>query len=83
MKLSEYINKLHDFLDEHGDMECYYSSDDEGNEYQEVYYGGTLFLMREDQQNEYHPELIGCDDEDHIKELKEDDCGLVEVCVIN
>lgn len=34
MKISEMINNLQEFKDEHGDLDCWYSRDDEGNGYQ-------------------------------------------------
>lgn len=36
MKLTKYIEKLQELLNEHGDLELIYSSDDEGNEYNTV-----------------------------------------------
>ena len=74
MKLSTYIKKLQDFLKENGDMNCYYSSDDEGNSYQEVYYSGTL--MYTDDPEGYNPEVYGADDE-------YDDVDLYPICIIN
>lgn len=42
MKISEMINNLQEFMAEHGDIDCYYATDDEGNEYHEVYYDPSL-----------------------------------------
>lgn len=36
MKVSEMIKNLCDFIEKHGDLECWYAKDDEGNGYQEV-----------------------------------------------
>lgn len=43
MLLSEYIRNLQSFLNNFGDMPCYYAHDAEGNGYEEVSYTGTLF----------------------------------------
>ena len=43
MKLKEYIAGLQNVLDEHGDLECYYAKDAEGNGYEKVSYAGTVF----------------------------------------
>ena len=42
MKLSEYIKSLQDILDSCGDLPCIYSSDDEGNEYRDVWEPPTM-----------------------------------------
>ena len=44
MKISEMIKNLKEFMDEHGDVECYYAVDDEGNDFHEVYYSPTLMF---------------------------------------
>jgi hypothetical protein len=83
MKLSEYINGLQKFLAKHGDLEVYYSSDDEGNSYQTVGYAGTLFYVSEREKNRYHPELIDYNDTEYINEVLEDGDELIPVCVVN
>ena len=42
MKLTKYIEKLQELLEEHGDLELIYSSDDEGNNYNRVHYEPSL-----------------------------------------
>lgn len=42
MKLTKYIEKLQELLEEHGDLELIYSSDDEGNNYNKVNYEPSL-----------------------------------------
>ena len=37
VKLTTYIEKLQELLQEHGDLELIYSTDDEGNEYRKLY----------------------------------------------
>lgn len=76
MLLSKYIEGLQKVLNEHGDLECYYAIDDEGNGYQKVIYNGTVFYTE-------YPEYrldIACP-EDEIEE-----CGLenpVKICIVN
>jgi hypothetical protein len=83
MKLSEYIKSLQDFLKENGDMNCFYAIDDEGNGYQQVNYGGTLFYT--ENPDEYRPELYQEDDFEYIIEhgYVEEKEDLVTVCIIN
>ena len=38
MKLTEYIKKLQELLNEHGDLELIYAKDDEGNDYRKLHY---------------------------------------------
>lgn len=42
MKLTKYIEKLQELLNEHGDLEIIYSTDDEGNEYRKLYYDPSV-----------------------------------------
>lgn len=48
MKISEMINNLQEFMDKHGDIDCWYSEDDEGNGYKEVHYDPSLYYVDED-----------------------------------
>ena len=81
MLLSEYIKKCQSFLEEHGDLECVYSADDEGNAFHKVNYAATLMFSRNP--NEYYIEAIGANDEEAIKEYEEDGVELTKICVIN
>jgi hypothetical protein len=63
MKLSEIIKELQEFYKENGDMECYYSHDDEGNGYQKVNYTATLRFLNQDERDEYEVESL-YDEED-------------------
>lgn len=62
MKLTKYIEKLQELLNEHGDLELIYSSDDEGNEYNTVNYEPSLVnyiasdreVIHEDDLEEWH-----------------------------
>lgn len=71
MKISKMIKNLQDFMNEYGDIDCYYAVDDEGNDYKEIYYTPSPFYVNEDG-DVYSPE----DAEDN-----EDDFELV--CVVN
>lgn len=42
MKLTTYIEKLQELLQEHGDLELIYSTDDEGNDYNTVNYDPSI-----------------------------------------
>lgn len=48
MKISDMIKNLQDFKDEHGDIECWYAEDDEGNAYHEVLYDPSMYYIDED-----------------------------------
>lgn len=84
MKLSEYIQNLQNFMEEHGDMDCYYAIDDEGNGYQSVNYAGSLFLSVGEPEG-WRPDLYGAAERDYLieEEYVDDPSQLVEVCVVN
>ena len=48
MKISEMIKGLQEFMKDHGDLECWYAVDDEGNGYQEVRYTPSKYYVSED-----------------------------------
>ena len=75
MKVSEMIKNLQKFKAEYGDLECWYATDDEGNNYQRVYYDPSLYYVDEDE------EVYG-----DIEDLEEYDLTKEEVtpiCVVN
>ena len=45
MKVSDMIENLQEFMEEYGDLDCWYAVDDEGNEYHEVYYDPSLYYV--------------------------------------
>jgi hypothetical protein len=45
MKLSEYIKNLQSFMDRYGDLDCWYETDDEGNEYHPIVYEPSLYCI--------------------------------------
>ena len=71
MKVSEMIKNLQDFMNEYGNVDCYYAVDDEGNDFKKIHYTPSPFYVDEDGYI-YSPE----DAEDN-----EDDFELV--CVVN
>jgi hypothetical protein len=83
MRLIEYIDRLNKFLTEHGDMDVYYASDDEGNEYQKVNHCGSLFFISECEKKRRWPSLIDYNDTEYINEVLEDGDELIPVCVVN
>jgi len=81
MKLSEYIKSLSDMLEEHGDMNCFYASDDEGNSYQKVGYAGSILYT--DEPDAYRPDTVYCD-EDLVTEVEDDDSRVFhKICIVN
>lgn len=75
MKVSEMIKNLQEFMEEHGDLECWYAVDDEGNDYNEIYYTPTKFYVN------------NCEDvfqqEDYDEADEEDKKDLTPICVVN
>jgi len=56
MKLQDYINELTKLLDEHGNLEIVYASDDEGNYYDVVHYNPTGVQYNFKEHEIYTPE---------------------------
>ncbi len=48
MKISELINNLQTFLEENGDLEAWYASDDEGNGFYPVFCEPSVLTEYED-----------------------------------
>jgi len=85
MKLSEYIEGLQETLNNCGDMECYYSCDEEGNAFRPVLYTGSVFCVEAlddwiefvyPTEEEYREDYSDFMDEEEIKEP-------VKICVVN
>lgn len=75
MKVSEMITNLQEFMETHGDLECCYAADDEGNAYYPVYYDPSCYYVNED--GEMYKE------EDILGEYPEDIEDLKPVCIVN
>ena len=75
MKISEMIKNLEEFKEKHGDIECWYAEDDEGNGHRRIYYKPSL-------------RYIGLDYEMYNDEEDVEYCGIpmseVEpICIVN
>ena len=71
MKISEMIKNLQEFMNEHGDMDCYYLTDDEGNDIKEVHYPPSV-CYADEYGNFYH------EDDDEVEFIE-----LEAVCLVN
>lgn len=69
MRVSEMIKNLQEFEAKHGDVECYYAVDDEGNAYHPVYFKPSKYYVDEDgevyQLEEIAPDEESVDVEDY------------------
>ena len=75
MKISEMIKNLQAFAFEHGDVDCYYAVDDEGNGYKAVYYEPSLMYVDE------YEDVFGQEDYDDTDEEYRE--GWAPICVVN
>ena len=48
MKVSEMIENLEEFKAKYGNIECWYTEDDEGNGYYKVYFEPSLYYVDSD-----------------------------------
>lgn len=78
MKVSEMIKNLQEFMEENGDIDCYYAVDDEGNDYKPVYYSPTLML-----ENSYGDlyQVEAIDEDESLDE--EERAEFKKVCIVN
>jgi hypothetical protein len=75
MKISEMIKNLQEFVTEHGDIDCWYAEDDEGNAYHEVYFSPRLLYV-----NKYDDVFTKEDFNEADEDDKED---LTPICIVN
>lgn len=75
MKISDMIKNLYAFMDEHGDVDCWYAADDEGNEYNRVYFKPSLLYVN-DYDDVFREEDIADEDPEDVGEL-------TKICVVN
>ena len=75
MKVSEMIKNLQEFMNENGDLDCYYAVDDEGNGYSEIHYTPSKYYV-----NNYGDVFQQEDYDEADEEDKED---LTPICVVN
>lgn len=74
MKISEMINNLQEFMSIHGDIECWYAEDDEGNYYHKVYYNPSLRYATVDKEIVTHEDIV---------EYEYEDGDYEQTCIIN
>ena len=75
MKVSEMIKNLQEFMEEYGDLDCYYAVDDEGNAYHEVYYDPSFRYIDADGVV-YH-------DKEDLEECEIDIEDVEPICIVN
>ena len=75
MKISQMIKNLQEFMKEHGDLNCWYAVDDEGNDYNEVYWPPSLYYV-DDEANIY----TSMDDVEDAELTIED---VDPICIVN
>ena len=74
MKISEMIKNLEEFKAEHGDLDCWYAKDDEGNGYQEVHFDPSFRYV--DDEGEMY-------DAERLEEYEMDTEDVTPVCIVN
>lgn len=74
MKISEMIKNLQEFMDEHGDLDCWYAENDEGNGFHPVFYNPSMRYA-----NDYREVRMLEDIEDH----EEDPDDYIKICLVN
>lgn len=74
MKISEMIKGLQEFMAEHGDLECWYSVDDEGNAYHQVCFAPSKYYVNADY------EVCQLEDIEYYEEDIED---YEPICIVN
>lgn len=79
MKISEMIKNLQEFMAEHGDLDCWYATDDEGNGYNEVYFDPSFRYVVNEDGDMYREEEL----EEYLEyyELTKED--VTPVCIVN
>ena len=75
MKISEMIKNLYAFMDEHGDVDCWYAADDEGNNFTPIYFKPSL-LYKNEYDATFDIEDVMYEEPEYIEEL-------TKICVVN
>lgn len=76
MKISKMIKNLQEFMEENGDLECWYSVDDEGNAYHPIYFTPSKYYVNNDNGDVYQT-LEDLDYyEVHIEDVR-------PICIVN
>jgi len=77
MKLSEHIEDLKKILAEHGDLNCVYAADDEGNAYYDLH--ASPCVGKHD--GEYGGQFYAEESKDYYEEYNDDKFVVDSVCV--
>lgn len=75
MKISEMIKNLQEFMAKHGDLDCWYATDDEGNGYREVYFDPSFRYVDED--GEVY------NNEEDLEDCEVDMEDVTPICIVN
>ena len=75
MKVSEMIKNLQEFMDENGDLDCWFAENNEGSDYHEVYYSPCLYYT-----NKKGEVIVSFQDIDFDNEYIND---MKQICVVN
>ena len=79
MKISEMIKNLQEFMAEHGDLDCWYATDDEGNGYSEVYFDPSFRYVVNEDGDMYSEEDI----EEYLEDYELTMEDVTPVCIVN
>lgn len=74
MKISEMIKNLQSFMEENGDLDCYYAVDEEGNGYSKIHYEPSKYYATE------YEEVYQFEDLEYMEIDIED---VTPICVVN
>lgn len=74
MKISEMIENLKEFKEEHGDIEVWYAADGEGNEYHPIYFTPTLYYTNG--RGDVYGNMEDFDMDDYIEDIE-------RICIVN
>lgn len=74
MKVSEMIKGLQEFMADHGDLECWYAVDDEGNAYRKLYYAPSKYYVNDDNDVKQLEDIVY--DEEDVEDYE-------PICIVN
>lgn len=74
MKVSEMIKGLQEFMADHGDLECWYAVDDEGNAYRKLYYTPSKYYVNDDDDVKQLEDIVY--DEENVEDYE-------PICIVN
>lgn len=80
MKISQMIEGLKKFMEEYGDLDCYYPGDDEMNYIERVYFPPNLLYIDESGEHytaEYYKEMVA-----EAEECGEEPPEMERICLV-